>query len=102
MGVDRVYMTQEQLHKMRKCVTHPKIDAQTVKVTCNDGDVLEGFIEFVSDEERDVILQLFRPIILQNTRGEPPTWFAGMISLTSKNSSKSSCPVSALTTELMI
>ena len=51
-------MTQEQLDKMRGCVTHPKIDAKTVKVTCYDGDVLEGFIEFVSDEERDVILQL--------------------------------------------
>jgi hypothetical protein len=58
MGVDRVYMTQEQLDKMRKCVSHPKIDAKTVKVTCNDGDVLEGFIEFVSDDERDLILQL--------------------------------------------
>ena len=51
-------MTQEQLDKMRGCVTRPKIDAKTVKVTCYDGDVLEGFIEFVSDEERDVILQL--------------------------------------------
>ena len=51
-------MTQEQLDKMRGCITHPKIDAKTVKVTCYDGDVLEGFIEFVSDEERDVILQL--------------------------------------------
>jgi hypothetical protein len=53
-----VSMTQEQLDKMRKCVTDPKIDAKTVKITCNDGDVLEGFIELVSDEERDVILQL--------------------------------------------
>jgi hypothetical protein len=51
-------MTQEHVDKMRKCVTDPKIDAKTVKITCNDGDVLEGFIEFVSDEERDVILQL--------------------------------------------
>jgi hypothetical protein len=51
-------MTQEQLEKMKGCVTHPKLDAKTVKVTCYDGDVLEGFIEFVSDEERDVILQL--------------------------------------------
>jgi len=39
------HMTQEQLDKMRRCVTDPKIDAKTVKVTCYDGDVLEGFIE---------------------------------------------------------
>ena len=51
-------MTQEQLEQMRGCVTHPKIDAKTVKITCNDGHVLEGFVEFVSDEERDVIIQL--------------------------------------------
>ena len=51
-------MTQEQLDKMRKCVTDPKIDAKTVKITCNDGDVLEGFIEFVSDEERDAMYGL--------------------------------------------
>jgi hypothetical protein len=51
-------MTQEQLDEMRQCVTDPKVDAKAVKITCNDGDVLEGFVEFVSDEERDVILQL--------------------------------------------
>lgn len=51
-------MTQEQLEKMKRCVTDPNIDAKTVKVNCCDGDVLEGFIEFVSDEERDVVLQL--------------------------------------------
>jgi hypothetical protein len=33
-------MTQEQLEKMKGCVTHPKLDAKTVKVTCYDGDVL--------------------------------------------------------------
>jgi hypothetical protein len=47
---------------MRGCVTHPKIDAKTdaktVKVICNDGDILEGFIEFICDEERDVVFQL--------------------------------------------
>ncbi len=51
-------MMQEQLEKMKGFVTHPKIDAKTVKVTCYDGDVLGGFIEFVSDEERDVTIQL--------------------------------------------
>ena len=50
--------TQEQLEKMKGCVTHPKVDAKSVKLTCYDGDVLEGFIEFVSDKERDVILLL--------------------------------------------
>ena len=51
-------MTQEQVEKMKRCVTSPKVDAKTVKVACHDGDVLEGFIELVSDEERDVILEL--------------------------------------------
>jgi len=32
-------MTQEQLNKMRRCETRPKIEAKTVKVTCIDGDV---------------------------------------------------------------
>src|SRR4030095_2061930 len=57
-GVDGASMTQEQVEKMKGCVANPKVDAKTVKVTCYDGDVLEGFIEFVSDEERDVILEL--------------------------------------------
>ncbi len=35
-----------------------KIEAKTVKVTCRDGDVLEGFIDFISEEERDLIFQL--------------------------------------------
>jgi len=51
-------MTQEQLDKMRECVTHAKIDAKTVKVTCCDGDDLEGFVEFVSDEDRDAIFKV--------------------------------------------
>jgi len=51
-------MTQEQLEQMRGCVTDPKIDAKSVKVTCNDGDILEGFIESICDEERDVVFQL--------------------------------------------
>jgi hypothetical protein len=51
-------MTQEQLKQMRGCVTRPSIDAKAVVVTCNDGDILEGFIEFISDEERDVVFQL--------------------------------------------
>jgi hypothetical protein len=51
-------MTKEHLEQMRGCVTDPKIDAKTVKVTCNDGDILEGFIEFICDEERDVVFLL--------------------------------------------
>src|ERR1700730_6313562 len=43
-----------------------------------------------------LFFNFFRAIILQNTRGEPPTWFTGMILWTSKNLSKSSCPVTAL------
>jgi hypothetical protein len=58
MGVDGASMTQEQIEKIRGFVTRPKTDAKTVKVTCYDGDVLEGFIEFMSDEERDITLQL--------------------------------------------
>ena len=53
-------MTLEQLDEMRRCcrVTHPKIAAKAVKVTCNDGDILEGFIELISDEDRDVVFLL--------------------------------------------
>jgi hypothetical protein len=51
-------MTQEQLEKMRDFVTHPKIDAKAVKVICTDGDILEGFAEFICDEERDVVFLL--------------------------------------------
>ena len=51
-------MTQEQLGKMRRCSSNPKVDAKTAKLTCIDGDVLEGFIEYVDDEYRDVVLQL--------------------------------------------
>jgi hypothetical protein len=51
-------MTQEQLEQMRGCVTNPKTDAKTVKVICNNGDILEGFIDFICDEERDIVFQL--------------------------------------------
>jgi hypothetical protein len=51
-------MTKEHLEQMRGCVTEPKIDAKTVTVTCSDGDILEGFIEFICDEERDVVFLL--------------------------------------------
>lgn len=51
-------MTLEQLEKMRGFVTDPKVDAKTVKVTCTDGDILEGFVEFICDEERDVVFLL--------------------------------------------
>ncbi len=32
--------------------------AKTVKVTCTDGDILDGFVEFICDEERDVVFLL--------------------------------------------
>jgi hypothetical protein len=53
-------MTLEELDEMRGCcrVTHPKIAAKAVKVTCDDGDILEGFIELISDEDRDVVFLL--------------------------------------------
>lgn len=53
-------MTLEQLEEMRRCcrVTHPKVAAKAVRVTCNDGDVLEGFIELVYEEDRDVVFLL--------------------------------------------
>ncbi len=51
-------MTPEQLEEMKACVTHPKTDATTVKITCSDGDAFEGFIELVDDDERDVVCQI--------------------------------------------
>ncbi len=51
-------MTQGQLEKMRECARQPKSDAKAVSVTCNDGDVLQGFALFVSDAEHDVIFEL--------------------------------------------
>jgi hypothetical protein len=51
-------MTEDQLGKMRECARRLEKDAKTVRVTCNDGDVLQGFALFVSDAERDVIFQL--------------------------------------------
>jgi hypothetical protein len=58
VGLQTRYMTPEQLEQMRGCVTGPEMDSKTVRVTCNDGDVLVGCIEFICDEERDVIFQL--------------------------------------------
>jgi hypothetical protein len=51
-------MTGDQLGKIRECARRLEKDAKTVRVTCNDGDVLQGFALFVSDAERDVIFQL--------------------------------------------
>lgn len=51
-------MTEDQLAKMRECARRPKDNAKTVRVACTDGDVLEGIAVFVSDAERDVILEL--------------------------------------------
>lgn len=49
--------TQEQLVKMRSCETRPKADAKPVKLTCLNGDVWEGFVEFVDDEHQDEVFQ---------------------------------------------
>jgi hypothetical protein len=51
-------MTEDQLEKMRACARRLKADAKTIRVACNDGDVLQGFALFVSDAERDVIIEL--------------------------------------------
>jgi DNA polymerase II small subunit/DNA polymerase delta subunit B len=51
-------MTEDQLQKMRECARRPQNSAQTVKVTCTDGDVLQGIAVFVSDAERDVIFEV--------------------------------------------
>jgi hypothetical protein len=48
-------MTWEQLDKMRSCETRPNIDAKPVKLTCVNGDVWEGFVEFVDDEHSQEI-----------------------------------------------
>lgn len=53
-------MTPEQLETLKKFVAKPKLDAKIVKITCTDGDVLEGFVEFVDEEYRDVIFQPLR------------------------------------------
>jgi hypothetical protein len=51
-------MTEEQLAKIRDCARALSGDQKTVRITCKDGDVLEGFALFVSDAERDVIFDL--------------------------------------------
>jgi hypothetical protein len=48
---NRGNVTREELEQMRSFVTHPKTDAKVVKVICSDGDILEGSIEFISDED---------------------------------------------------
>ena len=51
-------MTEDQLKAMRECARQLKSNAKTVRVTCSDGDVLQGTALFVSDAERDVIFEL--------------------------------------------
>ena len=51
-------VTEDQLEKMRECARRPKSDAKTLRVTCRDGDILQGIAVFVSDAERDVIFEL--------------------------------------------
>jgi hypothetical protein len=51
-------MTEDQLEKMRECARPLERDAKTLRVACNDGDVLQGVAIFVSDAERDVIFRL--------------------------------------------
>jgi hypothetical protein len=63
-------VTRDQLDQMRGCVTHPKVDATTVKITCDDGDVFEGFIELIDDDERDVVCQIL-------TSNKPEKYKAG-------------------------
>ena len=50
-------MTEHQLQRLKAMVTSPKVDAKLVRIKCADGDVLEGFAEFVDEEYRDVIFQ---------------------------------------------
>jgi hypothetical protein len=54
----RAWMTEDRLEKMRECARKLPGDEKTVRVTCKDGDVLQGFTMFVSDAERDVIFDL--------------------------------------------
>ena len=51
-------MTEDQLKAMRECARQLKSNAKTASFTCSDGDVLQGIALFVSDTERDVIVQL--------------------------------------------
>ncbi len=51
-------MTDDQLEQMRECARRLPGDEKAARVTCSDGDVLQGFAMFVSDAERDVIFDL--------------------------------------------
>ena len=51
-------MTEDQLEKMREYARPVESDAKSLRVTCEDGDVLQGIAVFVSDAERDVIFEL--------------------------------------------
>ena len=51
-------MREDQPEKMRECARRLRRDEKAVKITCKDGDVLEGFAVFVSDTERDVVFDL--------------------------------------------
>ena len=51
-------MTQEQLNPMRRSGIHPKVDAKSVKISCIDGVVLEGFVEHADDECHHVAFQM--------------------------------------------
>ena len=42
---------------MRRYETRAKVDARPVKLICVNGDVWEGFVEFVDDEHQDVVFQ---------------------------------------------
>jgi hypothetical protein len=51
-------MTEEQLEKIRDCARRGSGDQRSARLTCKNGDILEGFALFVSDAERDVIFDL--------------------------------------------
>jgi hypothetical protein len=50
-------VTWEPFYKMRSCETRPNVDAKAGKLTCVNGDVWEGFVEFVDDEHQAVVFQ---------------------------------------------
>jgi hypothetical protein len=51
-------MTEDQLEQMREYARLVESEAKSLRVTCEDGDVLEGVAIFVSDAERDVIFRV--------------------------------------------
>jgi hypothetical protein len=51
-------MTEDQLEQMREYARPVESEAKSLRVTCEDGDVLEGVAIFVSDAERDVIFRV--------------------------------------------